>query len=231
MVGAFVREDAYGQPREIHLLVHPGPEPRHFARDVKGLLEERLGIPIDQRIISIAQLARDPGAPEPEGVVERESAGTAESAQRLRFLGSRTRISGGRVSVHVMLESSVERFEGEAEELESGGGRARAGAGAALAAATAACRGRARIDLVSATVVRAAGRPYVVVSATASSPSFGRRPLNLAGAHGLNDEPEVSGALAALKSANRVLARLLSLTEQEAMTPPPPRHPRRGGTR
>ncbi len=55
--GAFVREDVNGHPREVHILVGPGPEPRHLARDIRELLEERLGVPVDQRVISIAQLS------------------------------------------------------------------------------------------------------------------------------------------------------------------------------
>jgi hypothetical protein len=63
VIGAFVREDVNGHPREVHLLVRAGPNPRHLAYDVRDLLEERLGVPIDQRVISIAQLAagRRPG--------------------------------------------------------------------------------------------------------------------------------------------------------------------------
>jgi hypothetical protein len=57
VVGVNVREDVFGHPREIHLLVAPGPSPRHLARDIRDLLEERLGVPVDQRIISIAQIA------------------------------------------------------------------------------------------------------------------------------------------------------------------------------
>ncbi|MFW6330907.1 MAG: hypothetical protein ACOC3J_04205, partial [Gemmatimonadota bacterium] len=60
VLGAYVSEDADGHPREVHLLVRSGPDPAGLARDIRGLLEERLGIPIDQRVISIAQLARDP---------------------------------------------------------------------------------------------------------------------------------------------------------------------------
>lgn len=60
VVDAFVREDVNGDPREVHLLIHPGPEPRDLALDVRDLLEERLGVPVDQRIISIAQLRAAP---------------------------------------------------------------------------------------------------------------------------------------------------------------------------
>lgn len=58
VLGAFVREDICGYPREVHILVGPAPNARDLARDVRGLLEERLGLRIDQRIISIAQLVR-----------------------------------------------------------------------------------------------------------------------------------------------------------------------------
>lgn len=57
VLGAFVREDVNGHPREVHVLIGPGPEPRLLARDIRDLLEERLGVFVDQRIISIAQIA------------------------------------------------------------------------------------------------------------------------------------------------------------------------------
>jgi hypothetical protein len=63
VIGAFVLEDVFGHPREVHVLIATGPSPRHFARDIRDLLEERLGVPVDQRVISVAQLARDPAIP------------------------------------------------------------------------------------------------------------------------------------------------------------------------
>jgi hypothetical protein len=228
VVGAFVREDAYGHPREIHLLIQPGPEPRHFARDVKDLLEERLGIPIDQRIISIAQLARDPAA---EPAAETVRAGMRQAAPapaaprpRLRFLGSQTRVIAGRVIVRVELERGEQHFVGEAEDLETGGGRLRAGARAALHAATVACGGRLRLELDAASVVRASDRSYVLVSTTASAAYFGRRPLALAGAQELDEAAETAGALAALKATNRIVSLILGTSESDAL---PPRRVRR----
>jgi hypothetical protein len=222
VVGAFVREDAYGHPREIHLLIQPGPEPRHFARDVKDLLEERLGIPIDQRIISIAQLARDPAtetAPEAAPATPEPAPAPAEGRARLRFLGSQGRVTSGRVTIRVGLGRADERFVGEAEDVESAGGRLRAGARAALNAATVACRGKLRLELDYASLVRASDRNYVLVSTTASSAYFGRRPLALAGAQELDDDVESSGALAALKSANRIISLMLGMSDTQARTP------------
>jgi hypothetical protein len=73
VLGAFVREDVNGHPREVHLLVTPGPNPRDLARDVRALLEERLGIQVDQRVISIAQLSRNLDPLPPESVPEDET--------------------------------------------------------------------------------------------------------------------------------------------------------------
>lgn len=84
VVGAFVKEDVYGHPREIHLLIRPGPDPRYLAHDVRDLLEERLGIPVDQRVISIAQLAAaqtDANAlPEPDPDATEPATGARDAA-------------------------------------------------------------------------------------------------------------------------------------------------------
>ncbi len=57
VIGACVREDVMGRPREVHLLVRGVSSARDLAHDVRSLLEERLDMEIDQRIISIAQLS------------------------------------------------------------------------------------------------------------------------------------------------------------------------------
>src|SRR5690606_22267190 len=140
VIGAFVREDVNGHPREIHLLVRPGPNPRHLAYDVRDLLEERLGIPVDQRVISIAQLApgRQPGPlltrraglapPEPEPVVEPEPP-AAEQEQppepRVRFNGISVASFANRATVSVSLELDGKEYPGELSGLDSAPGRVR----------------------------------------------------------------------------------------------------------
>lgn len=234
VVGAFVREDAYGNPREIHLLIKAGPKVAGFARDVKDLLEERLGVPIDQRVISIAQLAgeavgmggvqvavpvaQDEGDAASQDTLTappaaEEEQDSPEAAVRLRFLGATHEVLDGRVVVRARLEWEGREYAGEAVELAAGMGRVRAGATAALRAATAACAGRARIELEAASLVKAMGREYALVSALASAPALGRQPLLLSGAKPLDDlEPlETAAALAALKAANRVIGMMLRL--------------------
>jgi len=212
VLGAHVREDIYGHPREVHLLVAPGPDVRHLARDVRDLLEERLGVPVDQRVISIAQLANGPGrlAREPVGPAQPEPApaeAEADAERRLAFRGIETSLVGGQVSVRVRLGRGREELTGSGVELHSDQGRLRAAATAVLQAATQACRGAVRWELDGAALVRALERDYALVAVLAMSPRFGRQPLLLAGAHPAEDGLETAAALAVLKAANRVLAR------------------------
>jgi hypothetical protein len=62
-----------------------------------------------------------------------------------------------------------------------------------------------RFGLEFATTIDAFGRRYILVSATASSPRFGRRSIQVAGAQPIDEEVETAAALAALKAINRLL--------------------------
>ncbi|HSJ08964.1 MAG TPA: hypothetical protein VK928_03600 [Longimicrobiales bacterium] len=220
VIGACVREDVYGHPREIHLLVRHGPNPRHLAYDVRELLEERLGVPVDQRVISIAQLApgRQPGpllatraglaaAAEP---VEEEPAAPAASV-RVRFTGIRTDSADSRIRVRVSLDLDGVEQRGEASGLDTAAARLNAAAMATLQAVDAYCGGRARFQTEHVSVVSAFEREYVVVTALASSPFLGRRPISLAGAQPIDLDGESAAALAALKAVNRIFGLVLRL--------------------
>jgi hypothetical protein len=205
--GAFVREDINGQPREIHLLVGPGPNVKLLAQDVRDLLEERLQLAIDHRIISIAQLA--------EEVFEGEDPATAEIADvapepRLRFVGVRSETSEQRVRIHAQLEHGSALHEGEAMEVDLGAGRLRAAAIATLRAATAASSVDVRFELEAASQIKAFDRDYILVSIMGRSAVYGRRLLQLAGAHAIEEDVETAASLATLKAINRVLARVLA---------------------
>ncbi len=215
VIGAFVREDIYGHPREVHLLVKPGPNVRHLARDVRELLEERLQVPVDQRIISIAQVTADPAQTNGEAAPPRPEAeppgGTpveegSPFEPRLLFGGLESMFRDARVVVRVRLRWREEEFEGESAEVDAGNGRVRAAATAALRAAAAAVHENVRFELEGAAVIRAFERDYVLVSALAAASSLGRRPLVLVGAQPAEDDPATAAALAALKAVNRVVA-------------------------
>lgn len=212
VVGAFVQPDAFGHPREIHLLIRPGPKPRAFAQEVRTLLETRLRIPIDQRIISIAQLA-DEGAPEPAtdpAPVPAAEPAPVPAPPRVLLENVETRVRGGRVTVGVELRFDDAPLMGEATEFEAEEGRARAGARATLDALNTRIEGRGRFGLEFAATVEALDQRYVLVSAVASGAALGRRPVALAGAHPADEPEETAAVLAALKATNRALEALLA---------------------
>lgn len=243
VLGAYVNEDLEGHPREIHLLVRPGPEPGSLARDIRSLLEERLGIAIDQRVISIAQLAedRDPHAPEeeareagareaeafeaearesesraePRGVPHRRRRASRTGAdQRPIFESLESTVSSGQVRVSVRLAWEGRISDGTAEAADTRPGRARAAATATLRSAmNAAWNEDLNFELDFASLVQALDGDYVLVSALGLSPRLGRRPLPLVGAHPVEGDVETAAALATLKAVNRVLSLALGLED------------------
>jgi hypothetical protein len=234
VIGAFVREDVFGHPREIHLLVRAGPNPRHLAYDVRDLLEERLGVPVDQRVISIAQVA--PGkelGPILGGVSPTNAAATDQPASqaatepefepiepRVRFAGVSTEAMDGRARVRVKLEHTDGTLTNEAVGVDTPAGRSRAAATAALTAVNETCVGRARFEVEHASVVDALERGYVIVSVLASSPFLGRRPVALVGAHPVELDDESASVLAALKAINRTLSLVLRFADGSMRGPP-----------
>ena len=235
VLGAYVSEDMEGHPREVHLLVREGPDPANLARDIRGLLEERLGIPIDQRVISIAQLAREPesgpgaaqkdqGAEaltadsEPKGSSShstRSSAPVAEAATpvtaRPVFAGLDSTTTSGHVTVGVRLELQGQESEGVADAVDTQPGRARAAATATLrSAASAPWNHDLNLELDFASIVQALDGEYVLVSVLGMSSRLGRRPLPLVGAHPVESDVESASALATLKAINRVLTLALT---------------------
>lgn len=216
--GAYVSEDLEGHPREIHLLIGDGPDPASLARDVRGLLEERLGIPIDQRVISIAQLAGNgneglpPQTPEEPAPGPEAAPGSAapQLDSRPIFGGIEATTASGHVTVGVRLEWEGRLSTGMAEAVDTQAGRARAAATATLrSAAGAPWNDDLNLELDFASIVQALEGEYVLVSVLAVSHRLGRRPLSLVGAHPVDRDVESAAALAALKAINRVLSAAL----------------------
>jgi hypothetical protein len=244
VIGAYVREDVHGHPREVHLLVRSGPNPRLLAYDVRELLEERLGVPVDQRVISIAQLAdgRRPGPllseragmgsvrPLLDAAVAAGADLSGDAAApdtpapghepRLRFESIRTESMGNRVRVLVTLGHGDEVLAGEANGLDTGPGRLRAAAAATLQAVNHSCVGRARFEVEQTATVQAFDREYVLVGVLGSSPYLGRRPVSLTGAQPVDLDAESAAALATLKAVNRTLSLVLRLPDSAASRPP-----------
>lgn len=206
VLGAFVREDVNGHPREVHLLVSPGPNVKLLAQDVRDLLEERLGVPIDQRVISIAQLAEDL-ADFGDATIEDLTEPVA-AEDRTRFVGIEAEIHEQRVVVRCRLQHGGEIYDGEARELDAGAGRARAAVAATLKAARQVARDQLRLEIDAVSIVRAFERDYVLVSVLTGAPRFGRGLMHLTGAQPVEHDVESAAALATLKAVNRVLAKV-----------------------
>jgi hypothetical protein len=247
VIGACVREDVNGHPREVHLLVRAGPNPRLLAYDVRNLLEERLGVKVDQRVISIAQLAQgrrpgpilarasgmDGGAPsavaDAETRVDEPSSVTAAAISmepdppepRLRFAGLSTEAMDSHVRVQITLELDEDTRTGEAVGLDTAAARLRSAATAVLHAVNATCVGRARFEVEHTAVFGAFEQEYVLVTVTASSPYLGRRPIALVGAQPVEMDAESAAALAALKAINRTLSLILRLPDSGPARPRP----------
>ena len=207
VLGAFVREDVNGHPREVHLLVSPGPNVKLLAQDVRDLLEERLGVPVDQRVISIAQLAEDIadfGGSTIEDLTE-----PVVAEDRTRFVGVEAEIHQQRVVVRCRLQHGSEFYDGEASELDVGAGRARAAVAATLKAVRQVARDQLRLEIDVVSTLRAFERDYVLVSILTGAPRFGRGLMHLTGAQPVELDVESAAALATLKAVNRILAKVL----------------------
>lgn len=236
VIGAFVREDVHGHPREIHLLVRSGPNPRHLAYDVRDLLEERLGIPVDQRVISIAQLApgKQPGPLLAQRAAEPDAAGVADAAAeapepekdaagtdpRVLFTGISVESMDKRVRIRVSLDLDDMEHVGEELGLDTAPARVRTAASATLQAIDATCVGRARFEVEHVALVHAFERDYVLVTVMVSSPFLGRKPIPLVGAQPVEVDTESAAALAALKAVNRTLSLVLRLSADRRAASP-----------
>lgn len=203
VLGAYVREDINGHPREVHVLIGPGPDARLLAIDLRDLLEERLGIPVDQRVISIAQLAET-------HFLDQARSGNSDPAEsvprgRLRFDAVETQTREGMVVVRVRLARGEMVITGECSEVEVPQARLRGAAVATLNAAATAMGERIRLQLENLAIIRAFGREYALVTVLASAPRLGRRPLPLFGAQPIEDMGEQAAVFATLKAINRVI--------------------------
>ncbi|HUF13692.1 MAG TPA: hypothetical protein VMN78_11370 [Longimicrobiales bacterium] len=218
VLGAFVREDVHGHPREVHLLVRHDTVPRELARDVRDLLEERLGVPVDQRVISIAQVAANGGTTLRDALLDAEGAGVDGAGAaveeppptRLALVSIESSRSLGWIETRALLRRGVVEFEGTAREVESAGGAARAGARATAAALSAACEPGLRVDVETVSLVSAFDREHALVSTAAASPLLGRGVRTLVAAQPVEGDPVEAAALAVLKATNRVVALALA---------------------
>lgn len=216
VVSAHVVADATGRIIEIHVLAAPDLHPKQVVRNVESALSAGLGLQVDRRIVSVAQIrAREgtngdggPGVPAP-GDRERdagmEARGAGEEARdlpepaRLEYVRYRARRDAERCTCEVVLRDADDQVTGTGAGPATTAGRAEAAARAVIDAIQKA-RPHLRLGLEGAVISSARGRSHVIVAAHTL---LDRATVPLAGAAPLSRSPEEAGILAALQATNR----------------------------
>lgn len=206
VVSARVVANPMGRLDEIHILASPLFGPKQIVRNVESALSAGLGIVIDRRIVSVAQIRRDALEPTRPILAEFQEAETivvpprAEPGTRLVFVRydahSRT---NAETECRVTMRRDDAEYVGEGVGAGTTPGRALAGARAAFAAIASAFEHQ-ELGLESATTVEANGRPYVLVAARAVE---GRATVPLTGVAPVERSPEEAAILATLQATNR----------------------------
>lgn len=201
IISSHVVVDEAGRPAEIHVLADSRLHPKRVARNVESALCAGLGLEIDRRVISVAQLRPDavelPVLPDPT-----EDVPAFVHVPRVRFLGFESQVDGTRQAHCVVTLGHLdERFTGTGTGPDTPRGRAEAAARATLDA-RAAWRDADRLALDGAALVEVYGRCFVLVSVIAHT---GRRTVPLTGVAPLHIAPEEAAILATLQATNRWL--------------------------
>ncbi len=190
---------ADGRLEEIHVLSTPELHPKQVVRNVESALSAGLGLEVDRRIVSVAQVREDVWAEGELGPVPVE-ADTERPRDRLVMARYDTRTAGPhQAHCRVVLRRGDAEYTGAGEAANTPQGRAVAAA-RALFAALAASRGREDVALEDATLVDALGRTYVLVAAHGLA---GRSTVPLTGAAAVARSPEEAAILASLQATNR----------------------------
>lgn len=216
VLSAHVVTSPAGKICEVHILAVADLHPKQVVRNVESALSAGLGIAIDRRLVSVAQV-RTPGvAASSNGRPTAESgpassAGSetiltqparddpAPAAGRLEFVRYQARREGDRCGCEVLLRARGVDFRGSGTGSDTLGGRAAASA-RAVVDAIARARPHLRLELDGATISSARGRTFVIVGAHVL---LDRSTIRLAGAAALTRSPEEAAILASLQATNR----------------------------
>ncbi len=219
IVSAHVVADDTGRLVEIHILCTPDIHPKQVVRNVESALTAGLGLHIDRRVVSVAQIRSSLTA---EGEADEEDLSPAlgalvgdegEPAQspgdrqpapestpaRVEFVRFEARRDAEYCTCDVTLIAHGREIIGTSSGADTAPGRAEAAARAVFNALEQA-RPDLRLELEGAVIAAARGANYVIVAAHAL---LDRNTVPLAGAAPLARSPEEAAILAALQATNR----------------------------
>lgn len=204
IVSARAVADENGRLAEIHVLASPEFHPKQIVRNIESALSAGLGVVVDRRIISVAQLRSDAdtpfAAPRPKAAADKRLADPRQP-RRVVYVQYDAKASAPMDSLcRVVLMRGEEQLSGTASGVNTSQGRADAAARAVLNALQSG-GGMKGLGLEGTALIQAHGKTYVLVSARAVS---GRHSRMLTGIATLNRSPEEAAIFAALQATNRL---------------------------
>jgi hypothetical protein len=200
--------DGTGRIEEIHVLAGAGTHPKQIVRNIESALSAGLGVVVDRRIISVAQvrpehdaLVRDALSGAGNDLAEPEApAGEEEANGRFIFVGYDARTQPDtEAACRVSIRLGHVAYSGTGNGPGTTLGRAQSAARAVFAALDTAHRG-SPLGLEGVTLVESHGRAFVLVAANVS---VGRNAVPLTGIAAVHKSPEEAAILAALQATNR----------------------------
>ena len=209
VLAARVVSNPYGRIEEIHVLADEQLHPKQMVRNIESALSAGLGVTVDRRVVSIAQVRGEPDSfDEPDMAPEQPSEPVSaapphradEGAARYIFVGYDARTQPDtEAACRVTIRQGKQVISGTGSGPSTPLGRAQAAARAVFAAIAAARRDHA-LGLEGVTLVENHGRSYVLVAAHAI---YGRQSMPLTGVGALHRSPEEAAILASLQATNR----------------------------
>ena len=204
IVSARAVADESGRLAEIHVLASPEFHPKQIVRNIESALSAGLGVIVDRRIISVAQLRSDaetPFAARSKPATPRTTTPATKHPRRVVYVQYDAKASAPMDShCRVVLMRGDEQLTGSATGVNTAQGRADAAARAVLHALQSG-GGMRGVGLEGTALVQAHGRTYVLVAARLVS---GRQSRALTGIASLNRSPEEAAIFAALQATNRL---------------------------
>lgn len=204
IVSAKVVAEESGRLAEIHILASPEFHPKQIVRNIESALSAGLGVVVDRRIISVAQLRSDAApqfAAKPKPPQPRRKATEPRQPRRVVYVQYDAKASAPLDSrCRVVLMRGDEELTGTASGVNTPQGRAEAAARAVLAALQSAGSMKS-VGLEGTALVHAQGKTYVLVSARVVA---GRNTRTLTGIATLGRSPEEAAIFAALQATNRL---------------------------
>lgn len=202
VVSARAVADDDGRICEIHILASPDLHPKQIVRNVESALSAGLGVVVDRRIVSVAQLRPSANGSfigkAKQMTRPRTTARTENRVVYVQFEAAST--SALDTQCNVTLRRGAVHINGTAAGVNTVQGRADAAARAVFDALQHDGEG---LGLEGTTLVETHGRSFVLVSARAVT---GRTVRLLTGLAAVQRSPEEAAILAALQATNRFAA-------------------------